>query len=339
MNRRGAAVIALGALLLLAALAVRVGIGHAPVGYRAFAAHLAGRGGDLTELERRVVVLRLREAAQVALVGAGLAVAGASYQAALRNPLADPFILGVSSAAALAAAAALSFEISLPALLGFAESFSAGRDLPPAAFAGALLCIACLLALHRIRPGSTLTLVLAGVAMSSFFSAALTILMYRSANLRGLYGWLLGSVDSGSGAALAATAAVVLSATALLVARAATLNVLLLDRRVAASLGVDEARETARFVVVASFIVAAVVATSGMIGFVGLLVPHAARLLAGADHRALLPASFLLGGFALTACDAAGRLLFAEAIPVGVLTSFLGAPFFVYLLVRKAGPR
>lgn len=339
MNRRRLAPLLAASLLLLLSLAVRVRIGAMPIGYGKIAAYMTGRGATLPDVERRVIAVRLRHGALVALVGAGLAAAGCAYQAALRNALADPFILGVSAGAALSAAAALTFEFSLHTLAGLAPSFSAGRDLPVAAFAGAMLTIVALLLVHRIRPGSILTLVLAGVALNSFLSAALTILMYRSSNLRGLYGWLLGSIEAGSPETLAAVALVVLGATSLLLARAGTLNALLLDRRVAASLGLDEARETAFFVVVSSVIVAAVVATSGMIGFVGLLAPHAARMICGSDHRILLPFSFLLGGFSLVACDAAGRLLFAEAVPVGVITSFLGAPFFIYLLVRKADGR
>lgn len=335
MNRRRTALLAGGAILLFASILIRLHVGSLPLAAGKLRAYLFLGGAGLSELELGVIGLRLHHALLVALVGAGLAVAGCVYQGALRNQLADPYILGVSSGAALAAGLALSYDLSVARGLGLAAGFSAGRDLPVAAFLGALASIAVLLVVHRLRPGSILTLVLGGVAVNGFFSAALTIVLYHSRNLRGVYGWLLGSIEAGDPTRLAVTAAVVLAATALLCARAGVLNVMTLDRRVAATLGIDADRETIWFVVVASVIVAAVVAVSGMIGFVGLLAPHAARLLIGADHKYLLPFSFIVGGLTLSACDAAGRALFPEALPVGVITSFVGAPVFVYLLARR----
>lgn len=338
MIRRAFPVLSLAALALVLAALWRISSGSLDISLAEFLAWLRQEPG-LPLATAQILRLRLQRTLLLILVGAALACAGAVYQAALRNSLADPFILGVSAGAALASATTLSWRFSLPVLVGVAQEFSLARDLPLAAFAGAMLTLLCLHGIHRLGRDSMLTLVLGGVALNSFLSASLTLVMVYSRDMRGIYGWLLGSISEVSAAepwTLTVTALVIGVSCLILFLRAPVLNLLLLDERVAVSLGLDTARERLALVSLASVAVAAAVAVSGMIGFVGLLVPHAARFLGGADHRLLLPFSFLLGGTVLCFCDAlAQNLIGGMVIPAGVITSFIGAPFFILLLWRR----
>lgn len=336
MIRRPGSALACGLLVLVLAALYRLSTGSMTIPLASYLDWCTGQHPLPTHISQ-IISLRLQRTLMLILVGAALACAGAVYQAALRNMLADPFILGISAGAALASAATITWSFSLPALLGLSAGFTLARDLPLAAFLGALLPLFFLHAIYRVRPDSMVTLILGGVALNSFLSATLTLIMYFSRNLRNIYGWLLGSVTAGDPYTLMVTAGVVLSCCLALYSRSGILNLMLLDERVAASLGIDPDRERLLLITLASVAVAAAVAVSGMIGFVGLLIPHAARFLGGADHRVLLPFSFLLGGAALCLCDGLAHILIpGMIIPVGVITSFFGAPFFILLLVRRS---
>jgi iron complex transport system permease protein len=270
--------------------------------------------------------LRAPRVALALLVGGMLAVAGASYQGVFRNPLADPYLLGVAGGAGLGATVVIAYA-----------GGSGSEFLPPAAFAGAALAVAAAYALGRSASGegrSPAALVLAGVTVAAFLTAAQTFIQQQhSDTLQTVYAWILGHLDAaGWHDVLLVLPYVVVSAGVLILHRR-ILDVLTLGDEEAASLGINVRRVRALVVAAATLGTAAAVAASGLIGFVGIIVPHAIRLATGARYRTLLPLSFLFGGAFLVAADLGARTLLAPAeIPVGIITAFLGAPFFAIVL-------
>ncbi len=265
-----------------------------------------------------------------AVVGGALATAGAALQALLRNPLADPHLLGVSSGAALAGVCAIVLQ---PVLLGRTVV------VPAAAFGGALASMAIVVGASRVGGRlDSYTLLLVGVIYNAFAGALLmfinSIVDFYQAH--GVLFWLMGSLSGGDYSVVAALLLYTLAGLAALVVRARDLDCLSLGDDRAAELGVDVERARLVVFVAASLLVGAVVSVSGMIGFVGLIVPHLVRMLIGADHRLLLPASYLGGAIFLVCADTIARTaLGGSEIPVGVVTALCGAPFFTYLLRRE----
>ena len=261
-----------------------------------------------------------------AAVGAGLALAGAVMQAITRNPLADPYLLGVSSGAALGAVAVL--------LLGFAVA------LPLAAFIGALLALGATLALAGI--GGQLTpsrTILAGIAVAQGASALVSFAIVASAqgdSYREIINWLMGSVAGATWSSVViAMAALVLIGTVLL-ARARTLDAFAFGDTAAASLGVNVSATRWLLLTLTALLVGAMVEVSGSIGFIGLVVPHVVRLLLGARHSRLLPVAAVVGAIFLLWADTGARSFFAPSeVPVGILTAAIGAPVFAWLLLRN----
>ncbi|GIF09579.1 FecCD family ABC transporter permease [Actinoplanes siamensis] len=277
----------------------------------------------LTELRLPRVVLGL-------LVGAMLSLAGAAYQGAFRNPLADPHLLGVAAGAGLGVTAVI--------VLRPAGDASAGLPIgvPAAAFAGALIAVALTWVLGAAggRDRSPGALILAGVAVSAFLSAMQTYLLQRHvASLREVYSWLLGRLGTaGWHDVLVVLPYAVLTAAVMLTQRR-ELDVLTVGDEEAAGLGLHPQRSRYLLIVTASLGTAAAVSVSGLIGFVGIIVPHTLRLLAGPSYRALLPLSLLFGAAFLTLTDLLARVAGGAAeIPIGVVTAFLGAPFFIVVL-------
>jgi len=260
------------------------------------------------------------------VVGTALAVAGATFQGLLRNPLADPYVLGTASGAALGAAIAVLLPIRM-VVLGFGL-------LQGLAFVGALASIYTVYRLSRIGGLSPLTsLLLTGYAVGSLLAAGLATAMYLSgAALRQIFSYLMGGFDAASWPQLAGTLPLVAAGCALILVRARSLNGLLLGEETAAHLGIDVGRERAVLLALASLITAAAVAVSGLIGFVGLVVPHVVRLIVGPNARLVLPLSALGGAVLLAVADLIARS--AGDIPVGIVTALIGAPFFIVLLRR-----
>jgi len=265
------------------------------------------------------------------LVGSCLASVGVALQALLRNPLADPYVLGVSSGAALGVAVAVLFGIGTTVL--------ALSVLPLCGFIGGLLA---LLVIYRMA--STYdrlpihSVLLAGVILNAIFSALImfiTSIMEPNRSF-GMMAWLMGSLTAPAYPVLAALSAYLLIGLVLLFKQVRALNILALGEEPARSLGIDTER-TKRFIFLLSALVTgAVVSFSGMIGFIGMIIPHAVRLVVGADHRLLLPASALVGGMFLMGADTIARTAFVPSeVPVGVITALAGGPFFVYLLVWR----
>jgi len=276
--------------------------------------------------------VRLPRLALGFLVGGCLAAVGVTLQAMLRNPLADPYVLGVSGGAAVGASLAIVTGLSATAV-----------GLPVSAFAGSLLSLALL---YRIAAAyghvSVHTLLLAGVIINALFAALvmfLTSLMDPTHAFRVL-SWMLGSLAAPDDLSLSAVAALLVLGGLLLARRARALNLLTVGEDSARSLGVDVERAKRELLVTTALLTGTVVSVSGLIGFVGMAVPHAVRLLCGADNRLLLPACAFAGGIFLVIADTVARTALAPAeLPVGVMTALVGAPFFLYLLVARKGGR
>jgi iron complex transport system permease protein len=278
-----------------------------------------------------ILDLRFPRVIAGALVGAALSIAGSVFQALLRNPLADPYVLGVSSGAAVGAVLAILFGLGSMILGSYA--------IPGAAFVGALLTLLFVYFLARSQgriPAQTM--LLAGVIVSAFFSAIIMFLISVTSDER-LYNvtfWLMGNLEPVASQALGVIFLYLLAGSAILFSLARDLNLMALGEETACELGVDVERVKKTAFVFASLITGAVVSVSGLIGFVGLVVPHLVRMIWGPDHRFLLPASALVGAMLLVLADTIARTIMAPSeIPVGVVTAMGGAPFFVYLLRRK----
>lgn len=329
----------IGVLLITSIVAVVLSVAVGSVGIAPLTvldvirAHLmpwtgAGSGG----LDDQIVwVFRLPRALLGFVVGAALAVAGAVLQAVVRNPLADPFVFGVSSGASVAAVAALTLTTGLAATM----------STPVAAFVGAFITTVLVFVLAqqggRVTPNR---LVLAGVALSYLLSSITSYLVLRSSGTNQGVGqvlsWLAGSLAAATWSDLGIPTLVVVASTVVLVVMAPVLNAFLTGDETAASLGVDVGRVRLVLFVITSLLVGVVVAVSGAIGFVGLVVPHAVRMIIGSDHRWVLPASALAGGLLLVVVDIGARLVLAPTeVPVGLLTAVVGAPFFLFLLRRS----
>ena len=271
--------------------------------------------------------LRLPRVLTAMVVGAGLALAGATFQGLLRNPLADPFVLGTASGAALGAAIA----ILLP--LG-ATVFAVGA-VQGLAFVGALVAALVVFRLGGAGgPGGMTRLLLTGYAVASVLTAMLTMAMYVSGTeLRQIFAFLLGGLGAASWQRLFVAAPLIIVAGVAMGLRARALDGMLLGDTAARHLGIDVGRERWILLVMASLATAAAVAVAGLIGFVGLVVPHVVRLVVGPAARHVLPLSALVGAALLAAADLLARL--AGDIPVGVIMALLGAPFFLFLLQRS----
>ncbi len=269
--------------------------------------------------------IRLPRVALSALVGGALATSGATYQGLLRNPLADPYLIGVSAGAGLGATLAIVFSFGAISLC---------------AFGGAIGATALIYALARTGSRTTpTTLILAGVALGAFLSAITWFLTFNSDSAfrtHQVVAWMMGSFALSSWQNVAIMLPYLGIGWLVLFLNARALNVLQLGDTQAQQLGVPVERVTMIVIAAASLITAAAVATSGIIGFVGLIVPHAVRLVWGPDHRFLLPMSALIGATFLIIADTFARTLLSPGeLPVGIITAFCGAPFFLYLLRRN----
>ncbi|HXG57224.1 MAG TPA: iron ABC transporter permease [Vicinamibacterales bacterium] len=277
-------------------------------------------------------VARLPRTLAGAMVGAMLASAGVVFQGLLRNPLATPFTLGVSAGAALGAMLAITFGGSLAWL---------GVPLAPlASFIGSLAAVAVVyfLASARNRGLSTNVLLLAGVTMNAFFSALILFVQYFAdfAETFRILRWLMGDLDISSYQPLLTALPLVIVSFAIFAWLARPLNLLSLGADAAESRGIDVTRAQRAAFLSASLATGAAVSVGGPVGFIGIIVPHLIRLLVGADHRLVLPASALFGAAFLIACDVLARTIMSPLeLPVGVITALIGGPFFLWLLVRR----
>jgi iron complex transport system permease protein len=326
---RRTTVAAIAAAAFLAA-AVVAGVLVGPAGLsagdvaQAFAAKLPFLGvrSPLGPTESTIVFeLRLPRVALGALVGAMLALAGGGYQGVFRNPLADPYLLGIAAGAGLGATLVIAYG---PA------GASTSMLLPVVAFAGGAGSV---LVTYLIGRGTT-SLILAGVTVAAFFTAIETFVQQqRSETIRDIYAWLLGQLETSGWTEVAIVAPYALLAAATLIAHRRLLDVLRLGDDEAAALGVDVGRVRLAVIVAATLGTAAAVAVTGLIGFVGIIVPHAIRLLVGGSYRVVLPLSIVVGAGFLVLADLLARTVLSPAeLPIGVVTAFFGAPFFAVVL-------
>lgn len=317
-------------LIMLGALTV----GPAPLSPGEIVAAVTGQTLPRDSLASTVVLqLRLPRILLAALAGAGLAVAGAAFQALTRNPLADPAILGVSSGAA--------FGVVLAQVLGLGPTPIGMLGLTGFAFLGAILAACTVYLIARI--GALLpiqTLLLAGVIVGLFFSSAITLMisLVDFMRLGAILHWLMGNLGPVPYRSLEFLALGLAVGIGIVLAQARALNLLAAGEESALQLGVESERVKRVIFVAASFITSLVVSFSGPIGFVGLIIPHMVRMLFGPDNRLLIPAAVLVGAGFLVLADALSRTVIQPSeLPVGVITAFCGAPFFIYLLRTRHG--
>jgi iron complex transport system permease protein len=333
--RFGLLLTALAAVLLLSiTVAVVIGPVPIPVGqvWRIAWAQLFPSVGDWTQAHVNIVwLIRFPRLLMAVCVGAGLAVVGVTMQAVVRNPLADPYILGISSGASVGAVLVLG--------LG-AFAFAGAYAVSLGAFLFALLTF--LLVFLLAQSGGRLSparLILAGVACSYLFSGLTSFITLTSNNrelANSVLAWLLGSLAGSKWLDLTLPAAVLVVGALYLVLQARSLNALIVGDETAATLGVNVLAFRRRLFLVMSLLTGVMVATSGAIGFVGLMIPHLVRMLIGTDHRRVLPVAALVGSIFLIWVDVLARTAFApQELPVGVITSLLGGPFFIWLLYTQ----
>jgi iron complex transport system permease protein len=317
-------------------VAVVAGVTVGPVGIdpagvvRELLSHVPflGVDSDLSARDAAIVTeLRLPRVVLALLVGALLSVAGASYQGTFRNPLADPYLLGAGAGAGL--------MVTLVIVTSSATLGGGDQIVPIAAFVGALGAVAAAYAIGRGAGGvAVVTLILAGVAITSFLTAIQAYLLQQnSENIREVYTWILGRLTVASWTEVALVLPYFAIAVVVLLLHRRVLDVLAVGEDEASTLGVDVGRSRLLIVAAASLATAAAVAVSGLIGFVGIIVPHTVRMIAGTSYRVILPLSILFGGAFLVFTDMLSRTLIAPAeLPIGVITAFIGAPFFLVLL-------
>lgn len=321
------ALAALG-LVVVAVLATTIGAYRIPVAdvLRVALARLGlGVGGSGVQ-ETVVIDIRWTRIVLAIAVGAALATSGTVYQGVFRNPLVEPYILGVSSGAAFGAGLSVMFDVPW--------------SLQVSAFVFGMVAVGLTYRLALVRGQlPTVTLVLAGVIIGSLFSALFSIFQYLGSNeqLRRLVFWILGGLHRATWDEVRWVAPVVVVGVLLVWRWAWSLNVLTLGDDEAAALGVPVTRTRMVLIVLATAITALVVSLSGIIAWVGLMVPHAARMLIGPDHRYLIPLAALLGAAFVIVCDTVARTLTTGEIPIGIITSILGAPYLIYLLRTRLG--
>jgi iron complex transport system permease protein len=328
--RRLAMMLAVLLLTVVVLLIVAVTIGAESVRLatilKIMVAEVSGRAADVSPEQRIIIAeIRLPRALMATVVGAALAVAGAAFQALLKNPLAEPAILGVSSGAAIGAIGATIFAEALPV------------SRPIAAFIGAVITIAFVYVMGQSRQGgSSERLVLAGVITNALLSSIVIFLVTTAAGARqrSVISWLIGDM-SGETSLLPLVALFVLAGFVVIYINARSLNLLMVGEQEALALGVEVRRVKLMVYIAASLITGAAVAVSGAIGFVGLIIPHAVRLVGGSDNRLVIPASALAGSAFLLLADTLARTVIApRELHIGVITALVGAPVFIYLLRR-----
>jgi len=289
---------------------------------------LLGGGSDS---QRWVIInIRLPRILLAAIVGASLAVAGATMQGLFRNPMASPSVLGISSGAAFGAALAIVLGVSWT---------SGALAIPAMAFVFAFITLFLVYAVSRSRSGyvPVETLLLAGIAIGSLFSALVSGMLYFAGEqLSGIVFWMMGGLNNAKWDQVLISIAPMVLGSAVIMALSRDLNAMMVGEEQAGNLGINVNQVRLVLLLAASLVTAMAVSVSGVIGFVGLIIPHVVRILVGPDHRILLPASVVSGALFLIWTDTLARTVIAPAeLPVGIITSLLGAPFFIYLLMSR----
>lgn len=332
-------------LFLLIIIIISSGLGYININFtnvfKVIASEVTGNKNLLEEMNKifPVIVLdvRLPRILTAAIVGAGLSVSGAVFQGILLNPLADPYTLGVSAGAAFGASIAILFNISL-----FSGIAMSSWSVPAFAFAGAIATLFFVIFLASSKSASTgyglssNNLILSGIIVAAILSAGISFLKYLADEQVGIIiFWLMGSFASSGWPDVQLTLLFVCAGSAISIFFARDLNLISLGDRTASSLGVDTKKVILVLLVTASLVTSICVSVSGIIGFVGLLVPHMIRALTGPDNRKLIPVSMLTGAILLLCADTITRAVLPSEIPIGVLTAMIGGPFFCYIFKKR----
>jgi iron complex transport system permease protein len=294
----------------------------------------AGIQNERLKETSRIIIwkIRLPRIILTVIAGMGLGVSGAVFQGIFRNPMANPYILGISSGAA--------FGVTLGMTMGHQITFLGIGAIPISAFIGA---ISASVVVYLISGGGRdiLPLLLSGIAMGFLLSAMMSLLMYfNRSQLENIIYWTMGSFNAANWQKVGITAPVILPGSIFIILFSRDLNLIVLGEDSASSLGISVKKSRLTFLLISTIITASAVAVSGVIGFVGLIVPHAMRIITGPDHRTLIPYSMLGGAILLLISDTIARTIMAPTeIPVGIVTSLLGAPFFLFLLNRMRNPK
>jgi len=325
--KRGVPIVFLSFVALIASVGLAPFVGSTSLSFtRVFAGHVP----FADNVDAQIFLLaRLPRAVAAAIVGASLAAAGVVFQSLLQNPLATPYTLGISAGASLGAMLAITFGAAFP-LAGVAA----------ASLVGALLAVLVVYALARARQHglSTTVLLLSGVTLNAFFSALILFVQYLSdfASTYRALRWLMGDLDIAGYAPILAALPFLVFAFGAFIWLARPLNLLSLGADAASTRGLDVHRTQRIAFFSASIATGAAVSIGGPIGFIGIIVPHLVRLIVGADHRLVLPASAFFGGAFLVACDTVGRTVLAPLeMPVGIITALVGGPFFLWMLLKR----
>lgn len=333
-------IIILLTFVLILAITLSLNIGFAQIPFTTILKILAKRMpflgslvdfSNVSQVEETIIIqIRMPRILAGALVGAALAAAGVVYQGIFRNPMADPYVIGVSAGAAVGA--------SLAIVLGIGFTVWGVSTVPISAFVGSLMAVFIVYNISRV--GSRVpvtTLLLSGIAMSIFLSAIVTVLMVIAGErLHALVFWLMGGFSYTEWKDVWAVLPLICVGTVVIYFYARDLNILVLGEETSQHLGVEVEKVKRILLILGSLITAAAVSVSGLIGFIGLIIPHLTRILIGPDHRMLLPTSIIVGAFFLVICDAVARVILSPVeLPVGVITALSGGPFFIYLLRKK----
>jgi len=289
------------------------------------------RDGPSPVEEMVVLQVRLPRVLAAAIVGVALAVAGVVLQGLLRNPMADPFVIGISSGASVGASLAIAFGIGLP-------FFGLLYNIPLMAFITALGTVLVVYIVSRTAQGVPMsTLLLVGLAVNSFLLAIIALIrLFSGQAIHVIFAWIFGSFTTVNWNYVKIASPFVIVGVVLIYVFARDLNIILLGEEQASHLGVDTERLKRIMLASATLITAAAVSISGIIGFIGLIIPHIARILVGPDHRILIPSSGLAGAIVLILCDTIVRIIPRPSeMPVGIITALLGCPFFIYLIRKK----
>ena len=322
-------IIIIGSLITLGSGVLCLNFGVVPINPREILSLLLNSHQNKTQ---SIIIWQLRAPRIILgiLTGSALSIVGGVFQGILRNPLADPYILGVSAGAALGACIGIAFQY----LTGYAFS----SYLPLFAFLGAMLSLYLVYRSSKMSFSANSTgLLLSGVAITFLFSALITVLLALSRReLHSMVFWLMGDLSAANWQKISIITLPVIIGMVLLYFSSLDLNALSLGEEEALHLGVNTGKLRIRIYLIGSIMIATVVSFTGLIGFVGLIIPHIARLLVGPDHRIMLPIAAFLGGTFLIVCDVLARILIAPTeIPIGAITAIVGVPLFIYLLRRK----
>jgi len=330
----GAAAVLIG--LMLFSVFLSINMGKAYIGIKDILCIIAGKitGNEnlLSNVKETYVAIvwsiRLPRILCAILVGSGLAVSGAVFQSILMNPLADSYTMGVSTGAAFGASIGIFINIM---------DFGYYVPITIFAFGGAILTLIIVIALSRVRGFlSPVNLILSGVIVSSVLSAGITLIKNAAGeNVSAIVGWMMGSLSSSKWDDVMLVFPVIAIGSAVCMSMSYSLNILSMGDVESRYLGVDPERLRKIFLICGSMITAVCVSISGIIGFVGLIVPHILRMLIGSDNRKLIPFSILLGGELLLIADTCARAILSREIPVGVITTLLGGPFFLYVFIKR----